>query len=152
MTVSASNGLNDTDWARLAGFFDADGSATMMVSQAYGRAPNYTLRLELTNCHTPTLEDFQQKFGGIIRFQTPSNTKARIVGRLQWRPFADILRIGTGMLPFLFTKKERIELMIAAIKEVEASGRVYTAESKRGIILASAYHQLKILNARGMVV
>jgi len=102
-----------------AGFFDGEGCVMVMKSQGHLPRPNYSLKVAITNTDLEVLREFQQKWGGYV-YQMQSKTKSR----WQWqiaRP--GIVRFLEAVYPYLYSKKEQVEIALSYNEIVPKSNR-----------------------------
>lgn len=106
--------MNNTELAWAAGFFDGEGSVSLIwTTHTTNTNPWWNLKVTVTNCDRPSLERFVAAVG-VGRIYTKKPVEGRQVTHYVMAGSLVAERILRGLLPYLLTKKRVAELAIEA--------------------------------------
>lgn len=117
--------------AYIAGFFDADGSVTVIKGRLTKRKPHhiYTIALCFYNNDRNVLEWFQQKMGGRLYYRPRARNHHEMASQLYMRTQTEILQCLSTILPYLKTKRQSAELAYKFLKLREPTKHLHSAHN-----------------------
>lgn len=129
---------SNLDHAYLAGFFDGEGSVSIINFEGHGHR-QFASRLNVTNTDLPTLELYKKIYGGSIR----KHSKPRMqTYRWELRKNEDRQHFLLSVLPYLIVKKEEASIVLDFLR----LGNSINPEGR-----ANLYNQIVHIKAQRMI-
>jgi hypothetical protein len=142
--------VTDIEAARLAGFFDADGSVGIYHHwKARGAGKSYALRVTAAGVHHESMQRFKDAFGGSLYLTRKANRPWKSNHKRdlwQWSVCASNAKVALGtMLPYLIVKKaQAFEALKMPIGRAEKGYKGRTPEDQAyAEVLRDRIFQLK---------
>lgn len=127
--------VSDTEWAFLAGLIEADGCITLILG------PNgyYHARVQFANQSLMLHALMREKYRAYASFANNAST----CFTSHWAHTQLIKWLLEGILPYLQSKKEEANLLLAYCYSVQGQGKKSTLTDEQKELICFRMHQLK---------